>query len=222
MGPKDRQAAARLTIVLLFLLARLASSAQEQTNLKKNTRKIGLKAGYNWSYATAGQSGVNLNSKTGYMIGAFLAPQSKGIGFRSEIIYSHQGYSFANGGQNTAVMNDYIYLPQLTTLTIGKILQLQLGGQIGYLLNSEQSSSNAKDSSVTGFMNRFDYGFAGGIELNPVAGFIIGARYNLGLGNLYKHYQETATNPTPFPLPFDPRTTNLKNGVIRIFVGYKF
>lgn len=209
-------------IVLLCLLAQLACVGQGQTTPKRNARKLGLKAGYNWSYATASQSGVSLNSKTGYMIGAFLAPHSKGLGFRSEIIYSHQGYSFANGGQNTSVMNDYVYLPQLTTFAIGKFFQLQLGGQIGFLLNSEQSSSNAKDSSMTNLMNRVDYGFAGGIELNPAAGFIIGARYNLGLGNLYKHYQETAASPTPFPLPFNPQTTNLKNGVIQISVGYKF
>jgi len=210
------------TSLLLCLLAHLACVAQAQTPPKNYKKKIGLKAGYNWSYATASQSGVNLNSKSGYMIGAFLAPHNKGFGFRSEIIYSHQGYSFANGGQNTNVMNDYIYLPQLTTFTIGKFFQLQLGAQIGFLLHSEQSSSNAKDSSITGIMNRIDYGFAGGLELNPIAGFIIGARYNLGLGNLLRHYEQTATNPTPFPLPFNPQTTNLKNGVLQVSIGYKF
>jgi hypothetical protein len=209
-------------IVLFCILAQLACAAQGQTKPKKNTRKIGLKAGYTWSYAEAGQSGINLNGQNGYMIGAFLAPPGKGLGFRSEIIYSHQGYSFANGGQNTAVKNDYIYLPQLTTLTIGKFFQLQVGPQIGFLLNSKRSSADNKDSSMTSMMNRLDYGFTGGIDVNPTAGFIIGARYDLGLGNLYKHYEESAASPMPFPLPFDPRSTNMKNGVIRIFVGYKF
>jgi len=152
------------------------------------------------------------------MIGAFYAPVSKGFGFRTEIIFSRQGYTFDNGGKNTDVQNDYIYLPQLTTYTIGKILQLQAGAQIGYLLKA-RAATGVKDSTITGIMNRFDYGFAGGAEVYPFKGVLIGARYNLGLGKLYKqNYQ----SPSPYPLPFDPETTDFKNGLVQLFVGYRF
>ena len=212
--------------VLVYCFAAFAQSPSPQypnmPSPKSYRTKLGLKAGFNWSYVTADQSGVNLNSKSGYMLGAFLAPPSKGgLGFRTEIVYSRQGYNYDNGGRNTDVINQYIYLPQLTTFNIGKFFQLQLGAQIGYLINAKKTTSD-KDSSITDLMNRFDYGFAGGVELNPIAGLIIGARYNLGLGKLYKHYEQSATNPNPFPLPFDPQTVNLKNGVIQLFAGYKF
>src|SRR6185369_1051371 len=97
--------------------------------------------------------------------------------------------------------------------------QIQAGAQIGVLLNA-QKTSGGKDSSITSLMNRFDYGFAAGVEVCPFKGLIIGTRYNLGLGKMYKEYDQTQT--TPYPLPFDPSTTNLKNGILQLFIGYRF
>jgi hypothetical protein len=180
--------------------------------------KFGIKAGYNWSYITGSAEGFNPDNNNGFMIGAFFSPASKGFGYRTEVVFSRQGYSFDNGGHNTDVMNDYIYLPQLTTYTIGKVFQIQAGAQIGYLLNSKASSAS-KDSTVTDIMNRFDYGFVGGVEVYPFMGLLVGARYNLGLGKLFK---EDYTSPNPYPLPFDPSKTNFKNGLVQLFVGYRF
>lgn len=208
---------------LLYGLALVAisSSAMAQSNIAQESKsKLGLKAGYNWSYLTGSAEGFKKDNKTGFMVGGFFAAPSKGFGFRSEIVFSRQGYSFDDGGKNTDVQNDYIYLPQLTTFTIAKKVQLQAGGQIGFLVNSKMTEG-IKDSSITSLMNRIDYGFAGGVEVYPFKGLLIGGRYNLGLGKLYKRY-ENAANAKPYPLPFNPETTNLKNGVIQLFVGYRF
>jgi hypothetical protein len=184
-------------------------------------QRFGLKVGYNWSYLTGSTDGFKPGNQNGFMVGAFYAPTARtGKGFRSEVVFSRQGYSFDDGGKNTDVMNDYVYLPQLVTFSIGRFFQLQAGAQIGVLLNSKMSGS--KDSTITGLMNRIDYGFAGGVELNPVKGVLIGGRYNLGLGKLHKHIENTATNPQPFPLPFNPETTNFRNGIVQVFVGYRF
>jgi hypothetical protein len=180
--------------------------------------KLGLKAGYNWSYITGSSQGFKKENNSGFMIGAFYAPASKGLGYRTEVIFSRQGYSFDNGGQNTDVQNDYIYLPQLTTFTIAKRLQLQAGAQVGYLLKA-RTSAGSKDSTITGLMNRFDYGFAGGVEVYPFKGLLIGARYNLGLGKLYKQQYKSTS---PYPLPFNPETTDFKNGLVQFFAGYRF
>jgi hypothetical protein len=186
-----------------------------------NKKRFGVKAGYNWSYVTGSTAGFNPGNRSGFMVSAFYAPAARtGRGFRSEIVFSRQGYSFDDGGQNTDVLNDYLYLPQLLTFSIGRFFQLQAGAQIGVLLNSKLSG--AKDSTITDLMNRIDYGFAAGVELNPVGGLLVGGRYNLGLGKLYKQYEMSSTNPNPFPLPFNPQTTNLKNAVVQFFVGYRF
>lgn len=182
---------------------------------------FGLKLGTNWSYLSGSREGFSPNNRTGFMVSAFYAPTSRtGRGFRSEVVFSRQGYSFDDGGKNTDVLNDYIYLPQMATFGIGKFFQLQAGAQVGILLNSKMSGT--KDSTITGLMNRIDYGFAAGIELNPVKGFLLGGRYNLGLGKMYKQYEQSSTTPTPFPLPFNPDKTDLKNGVVQVFVGYRF
>ena len=202
----------------LFLLPVLLVNAQKAPDPSEYKTRFGLKAGYNWSYITGSSQGFNKDNKSGFMAGAFLAPPSKGLGYRTEIVFSRQGYSFENGGQNTDVLNDYIYLPQLTTFSIGKHFQLQLGGQIGFLLNSKKTTAS-KDSSITSLMNKLDYGFAGGVEIYPISSMIIGARYNLGLGKLFK---QDYSSPNPYPLPFNPETTNFKNGVVQFFLGWKF
>jgi len=189
---------------------------------KSSKSKIGVKVGYNFSYVTGTESGFDPKQNNGYMISVAFSPSSNnGIGYRSELVYSKQGYSFDDGGKTTDVMNDYLYMPHLMTYTIVKIVQLQAGGQIGVLLNSKKTSGSM-DSTITDLMNRFDYGFAGGVEIYPFKGLIVGGRYNLGLGKLYKTTYEPTTPTTPYPLPFDPSTTNLKNGVFQFFIGYRF
>ena len=201
-------------LLCAMLLVVLASTGYAQ-----GKTQAGFKAGYNWSYLTGKKEGLKPGNQTGFMASVFMAPSNKGIGYRTEIVFSRQGYSFDEGGKNTDVMNDYVYLPQLTTFTIGKHVQLQAGGQIGYLIKSE-ASTEKKDTTITGLMNRFDYGFAAGLEIYPFKGLIIGTRYNLGLGKLHKKYESMASNP--YPLPFNPETTNFKNGLFQMFIGYKF
>jgi opacity protein-like surface antigen len=207
-----------VALALAFVLMK-AGAQNKQANKPEDFKpRFGLKAGYNWSYITGSTQGFNPDDKSGFMVAAFFSPSSKGLGFRTELVFSRQGYSFDEGGQNTDVLNDYIYLPQLTTYTIGKRVQFQLGAQIGFLLNSKKQSGS-KDSSITEIMNKFDYGFAGGVEIYPIKNLILGGRYNLGLGKLFKQdYQ----SPNPYPLPFNPETTNFKNGLFQFFAGWRF
>ncbi len=62
--------------------------------------------------------------------------------------------------------------------------------------------------------NRFDYGFAGGIEIHPVGGLLIGARTNISLGSLYKDAQ---SGQMPSFSSID-----IKNNVFQIFAGWRF
>jgi hypothetical protein len=78
-------------------------------------------------------------------------------------------------------------------------------------------------------MNRIDYGAAVGIEVYPFKGLLVGGRYNISMGSLYKQYQNMATPsttpvpmPVPFPLPVNPSDFKGKNAVIQFFVGYRF
>jgi hypothetical protein len=51
---------------------------------------------------------------------------------------------------------------------------------------------------------------------------LIGGRYNVSLGNIYKTSASSTTSPIPNPLPFNPEEVKGKNAVVQFFVGYRF
>jgi hypothetical protein len=206
----------RKTIVFVILFIPVLSFCQ---------LGIGLKAGLNFANVT-GASSINSSSQTGFMAGIFLAPSSKSIiSSRTELIYSRQGYSFKNS-ENTGNVNlDYIILPQLMGINITKFVTIQLGAQMAFLLNAKADSSTTNSggiptgpagpySSVAGYYNKFDYGFAVGGEIHPFKGLLIGARYNISLGKLYS---SAMTGQSPSFSSIDA-----KSNVVQVFAGWKF
>jgi hypothetical protein len=71
------------------------------------------------------------------------------------------------------------------------------------------------------FYNRFDYGFGGGLEIHPVLGVLIGARYSLSLNNLYKQNTTATSQGQPSYVP-SSGNLNFKNNVVQLYVGYRF
>ena len=187
--------------------------------------QFGIKAGVNFANVT-NASDINSGSESGFMAGVFLAPPSTGVmGFRTELIFSRQGYSYKTN-TNTGVVNlDYILLPQLMQINITKFFSIQLGAQMAFLINAKADSTTSSGSSspygeIMDFYNKFDYGFAGGIEIHPFKGLLVGARYNISLGNLYKDpssYEMNGGQPPSF-IP----TVDVKNNVLQIFAGWIF
>jgi hypothetical protein len=180
--------------------------------------QIGIKAGLNFANVTNASS-INSSNQSGFMIGLFIAPPAKSIvSSCTELIYSRQGYDYKSGSNTGTVNLEYFVLPQLMGINITKYVQLQLGGQLAYLLNAKVDSSGSGGSTGYGalmdYYNRFDYGFAFGAEIHPFKGLLIGARYNIGLGKLYKSAQ-SGQMPT-----FS--AADAKNNVVQVFAGWKF
>ena len=130
---------------LLLIAAAFAANAQTITpdtqNEMKETKemkpKFGIKTGYNIAKVTGSTPDYSPDIKNGFMVSAFYSSANEsGFGYRSEIVFSRQGFGFDDAGKKTSVTNDYIYLPQFTTFGITKFAQLQAGGQIGYLIKS--------------------------------------------------------------------------------------
>ncbi|HEY0433898.1 MAG TPA: outer membrane beta-barrel protein [Chitinophagaceae bacterium] len=190
---------------------------------------IGIKGGLNFANVTS-TSSINNSSRSGFVAGLFLAPKAKGIlSSRTELLFSRQGYNFKSNTNTGNVNLDYLLLPQLMSINITKYFSIQLGAQMAILLNAKVDSS-ASGSSGTGpspygklmdYYNKFDYGFAGGIEIHPVKGLLIGARYNISFGNVYKDPSSYSTGTTPTPTSFIP-DVNVKNNVFQIFAGWIF
>jgi len=181
--------------------------------------QIGLKTGINFANVTNASS-INSSNRSGFMIGAFLSPSSKGIiSSRTELVYSKQGYSFASGMQTGKVDLDYIIIPQLMGINITKFFQLQFGAQMAFLINAKADSTDNSGMSgsypsVMNYYNKFDYAFAAGAEVHPFKGLLVGARYNVGLGKLYKNL-ETGQKPS-----FS--ASDAKNNVVQVFIGWRF
>jgi hypothetical protein len=92
---------------------------------------------------------------------------------------------------------------------------------MAFLINSKASESNGLPGSygkLMDYYNRFDYGVAGGLEIHPIKGLLIGARYNLSLGDLYKNM---GVNNTGTPPSFIPEV-NVRNNVVNIYAGWHF
>ncbi len=187
---------------------------------------LGIKAGLNFTNVT-GASSISNSSETGYQVGLFLDPGSQSVlASRTELVYSHQGYNYSTGQTTGKVFLDYIMLAQLMSINITRFFQIQIGTQFGYLINakadsSTQSTGIAQVDQALDYYNRFIFGFSGGLEVRPFMGFLIGARYNLSLTNMYKVPYLSSGQVPP---SFIPSTSdyNFKNNLVQVYIGYRF
>lgn len=185
--------------------------------------QIGVKAGVNFANVTKVDD-INNSNTSGFHAGLFLSPATKGVmGYRTELLFSQQGYSYKTGTNTGNVNLNYLILPQYMTINITKYFQIQLGGQIAFLLNAKvDSSSNSSGNNPYGelmdYYNKFDYGYGGGIEVHPIKGLLLGARVNISLSSLYK---DMGTSTPGTPPSFIP-DVDVKNNLFQIFAGWQF
>jgi hypothetical protein len=190
--------------------------------------QIGIKAGLNFANVTK-VSSINNESRTGFHAGIFFSPGSGGIiGSHTELLFSRQGYDYKSNTNTGTVDLDYIMLPSFLAINITKYFQIQVGAQIAYLLNAKVDSANDAFGgssnpygSLLNIYNRFDYGFGGGLQVHPVSGLIVGARFNISLGNLYEDPSTYNNGGTVTAYDFIPKV-DVKNNVFQIYTGWRF
>ncbi len=192
------------TLLLLFLWVVLArpSFAQETS--------FGLKGGLNISSLGGNNSQVG-SAKVGFHAGMYLStPFSDQVSFQPELVYSQQGYRIS--GANSAAGNpininyNYLNLPLILKIYPNEGFNIQLGPQVGYLLNITESSGGS--SGILGGGKKFDFGLAVGIGYELESGLNLSARYNLGLANTPQYSNNLNLNST--------------NRVFQLSVGYTF
>jgi hypothetical protein len=217
-----------------FIFLSQNTSAQSTAIGMKSSGKsgFGFRVGLNYAKVSGNSDSIQYRYKPGLMIAVFLAPPSTGvIGYRSELLYSKQGFDYTGpDGTTGTVSNDYLMIPQMMTINISKFVQLQAGAFAGYLLHTKdsnqpkESTDNDPSKMMLDLMNRIDYGAAAGIEIHPFKGLILNARYNIGFAKLYKEKNDIAQT-TPVN-SFNPlakyENLDTKNAVIQLSVGYRF
>ncbi|MGC4035666.1 MAG: porin family protein [Chitinophagaceae bacterium] len=192
--------------------------------------QLGIKAGINFANIR-GASDINSSNRSGFHAGILFGGSSKKVlGSRTELLFSQQGYNYKTGANTGNVNLDYLSLHELLAINITKYFQLQLGTQIAYLLNAKKDSSSNPMSSlydslglggygkILNTFNRIDYGLAGGFEIHPVKGLLIGARIIFSFSNLYKMPD---ANDTQQQTSYSPSFSG-KNNVIQAYIGWQF
>ncbi len=206
-----------LTIILLTTgLIQQSAFAQDM--------KSGFKLGLN--VANIKEDGTDTKSKVGFHGGVFIeAFLNDKISIQPELLYSSQGtkedvpknmgFHFSGTG---VLKLDYIQIPVMFKYYPIKNLSITAGPQIGFLVQSKlkldtstyfQSQVIIDNDKLNDLLNKLDYGLNFGLEVNT-HGLFFGARYNLGLTDIYKDGALKTSDAKAY------------NSVFQLSTGYKF
>lgn len=155
------------TILITALLLVLSINAQAQL------LQIGAKVGLN--YANFSGTDIQTDAITSYHAG--LIAEIKLLdkfAIQPELLYSTQGASYDNAGEEFKNELGYIAIPVLAKIYLSKSFSLELGPQASFLL-SEKNNFNANDT------NTFDFAVDAGLSFKITKNIFVQGRYVLGL-----------------------------------------
>lgn len=174
----------RNLIVALFFGMVASVSAQNRMNSNSNTN-IGIKGGYNLaalSYDGEGETDQRHGLHLGFYAEEFI---SDNLAIQPELLYSQQGYQIKDSNGTFTQKLDYINLPVMLKLYPSRNFFLEAGPQIGLAISDKDVYEGVFNSTTVYEPNNFDWGMnlGGGFKTN--SGISLGARYHVGLGDLY-------------------------------------
>ena len=188
----------KLFLVAALALATFTANAQHSVGSWAIQPRVGVNA----SCVT----NANADWRAGLVAGVDVEYQATNlIGISAGALYSMQGYRYSDLKLREDM--DYINIPIMANFYVFKNFALKVGVQPGFnvadrtYLDGEKIGGNGTD----GF-NTFDFSIPVGLSYE-YAGFVLDARYNWGLTNVYKH---------------EVKDDNPKNSLFQITLGYKF
>ncbi|MBA4166491.1 MAG: PorT family protein [Chitinophagaceae bacterium] len=217
--------AAKITAIISFFVICFSSgaSAQEQQTSQENKlhSKFGIKGGVNLTNLYVNDVSDE-HMKVGFNAGVFAKlAVARGFSIQPELLYTVKGAkenynNFLQGNGEYRFNLNYIELPLLAVINIGKNFNIHAGGYAAYLV-----SANIKDVNSNGTINgatdlnednfqRWDAGLAGGLGFD-IQNLSIGARYNYGLAEIGKSGNLSGE-----------LTKNSKNAGLSIYLGLAF
>ncbi|UXX81227.1 PorT family protein [Reichenbachiella carrageenanivorans] len=155
----------KISLLLVVAALFVASAAQAQLS-------VGLKGGLNFNSADV--SGGDVDSKTGYHIGAYAVIKAGPIGIQPEAYFSVQNLSTDAEDYDLS----YIQVPVLLRLGILKVLYLNAGPQFGFNTKAEYGGVDYKDE-----LKGMDTSIALGAGLDLPMGLGAQVRWVKGLSN---------------------------------------
>jgi hypothetical protein len=105
-----------------------------------------------------------------------------------EVQYSQQGAKYSESTDTNGTLNlDYIYLPVTAKYKLTNALAVEAGPQVGLLLSAKDNFKSPIDSGLIDIkddLNAIDFGVNFGLHYDLQNGWLLGARYGLGLSNI--------------------------------------
>ncbi|MBC5838755.1 porin family protein [Flavobacterium muglaense] len=187
-----------LTITLIIGL--LVTANAQDVGAHKSSG--GIKGGYNLAAVNFDGNGET-GQRHGFHIGVYGESFiSESVAIQPELTYSQQGYEIKNASGTFTQKLDYINLPIMLKVYPSQNFFLEAGPQIGLAISHKEVYDGFFSASQQYDPNSFDYGVNFGAGFKTNSGMSIGARYHLGLGDLYEN--NTAQNRVwQFSLGFD-------------------
>jgi opacity protein-like surface antigen len=108
------------------------------------------------------------------------------IGLQPELLYSMQGFKVGGVG-NVGI--HYLSVPLLVTFPVTEGLNVQVGPQVSYMVNSRVGVVNDLFSiTYNGIFHKIDAGAVAGMEYKASENVSIGGRYYLGMTDVNKDF----------------------------------
>lgn len=166
--------------------------------------KGGIKGGVNFCTFMVSKSGdlfadASFNSRVSYHVGTYVQNSFNNyLAWQVEILFSNKGYIYVVDDNSEIVSLNYLSWPLLLIYRPGKLLELEIGPEFGYLISGEE------------FMSSFDFAIDLGARFNISNKFNAGLRYCQGLPFKMKLSSPDAAD-------YDP---TYQNGVFQIYIGF--
>ncbi len=169
------------------LIAAIALSVFAFVNA--NAQSVAFKVGYSHSDVIVSPEPANIfTPKETFHAGIAIKDikLTDKIGFQPEILYSMQGFKVASVG-NVGI--HYLSMPLLVTFPVAEGLELQVGPQVSYMVNSRVGVINDLFSiTYKGLFHNFDAGAVAGVEYKVSDNISLGGRYYLGMTDVNKDF----------------------------------
>ncbi len=151
--------------------------------------RFGLKAGLNiYNFSGDDADGEDFKSKIGFNAGGLVnIPISDNFSVQPELLYSVEGAKQEDGDDRANYNLNYVNIPVMLQFNSTSGFYAEAGPQIGFLTSAKldykiggiEGDEDIKESFKS---TNFSLGIGAGYKMS--SGFGVGARYNLGLGNI--------------------------------------
>jgi hypothetical protein len=168
---------------------------------------FGIKGGVNMANIAGSDAPDDTKSKLGVVGGAFVCLDLMVLKLQPELLYSQKGTKGEYLGISYTDKIDYLEIPVLLKFPFGKIIvpSIYLGPSLGVLVSAKETAQS-QTVDFKDLCNSNDFGMVFGAEVKTPAKLSVEARYNMGLGKLFK--------------PILGIQPDVKNSTISVMLGY--